>query len=156
MDPNSNLNYRREIGPLSFPIPKLSISFPHLLALVPATAKDQDTLPRTPRLHQPCCQAQPHESVNCCCQSVFQMQPRGWFSYGLTEVIKADSSKQNKSKKSKSTSVISNYCHYQSLGQFFCVGLGSMFYLLCLDSCLQTSVLKKIKTARLMLRLSYT
>ena len=44
MDPNSNLNYRREIGPLSFPIPKLSISFPHLLALVPATAKDQDNL----------------------------------------------------------------------------------------------------------------
>ena len=41
-----------------------------------------------------------------------------------------------------------------SLGQFFCVGLGFMFYLLCLVSCLQTYVLRKMKTARFMLCLS--
>ena len=40
------------------------------------------------------------------------------------------------------------------MGQFFCVGLGCMFYLLCLDSCLQTYVLRKMKTARFMLCLS--
>ena len=42
----------------------------------------------------------------------------------------------------------------EPMGQFFCVGLGSMFYLLCLDSCLQTYVLRKIKTSRFMLCLS--
>ena len=40
------------------------------------------------------------------------------------------------------------------LGVFFCVGLGSMFYLSCFDSCLQTYVLRKIKTERFMLCLS--
>ena len=40
------------------------------------------------------------------------------------------------------------------LEQFFCVGLGSICYLSCLDSCLQTYVLRKIKTARFMLCLS--
>ena len=38
-----------------------------------------------------------------------------------------------------------------SMGVFFCVGLGSMFYLLCFNSCLQTYVLRKIITVRLML-----
>ena len=28
------------------------------------------------------------------------------------------------------------HCCNETVGQFFCVGLGSMFYLLCLDSCL--------------------
>ena len=42
----------------------------------------------------------------------------------------------------------------QTVGQFFCVGLGFMFYLLCLDSCQQTYVLRKMKTARFMLCLS--
>ena len=41
------------------------------------------------------------------------------------------------------------------MGQFFCVGLGSKFYVLCLDSCLQTYVIRKIKTARFMLCLTY-
>ena len=41
-----------------------------------------------------------------------------------------------------------------SVEQFFCVGLGSICYLSCLDSCLQTYVLRKIKTARFMLCLS--
>ena len=41
-----------------------------------------------------------------------------------------------------------------SMGQFFCVGLGSMFCILCLDLCLQTYVLRKMKTARFMLCLS--
>ena len=41
-----------------------------------------------------------------------------------------------------------------SLGQFFCFGLGSMFCILCLDLCLQTYVLRKMKTARFMLCLS--
>ena len=49
---------------------------------------------------------------------------------------------------------VHNSCGELSLEQFFCVGLGSMFYLLCLDSCLQTYVLRKIKTARFMLCLS--
>ena len=40
------------------------------------------------------------------------------------------------------------------LGQFICLGLGFMFYLLCLDSCLQTYVLRKIKTSIFMLCLS--
>ena len=46
--------------------------------------------------------------------------------------------------------LISNFI----MGQFFCVGLGFMFHLLCLDSCLQTYVLRKIKTSRFMLCLS--
>ena len=43
---------------------------------------------------------------------------------------------------------------YLTMGQFFCVRLGSICYLSCLDSCLQTYVLRKIKTARFMLCLS--
>ena len=35
--------------------------------------------------------------------------------------------------------------------QFFCFGLSFICYLSCLDSCLQTYVLRKIKTARFML-----
>ena len=38
-----------------------------------------------------------------------------------------------------------------SMEQFFCVGLGSVCYLSCLDSCSQTYVLRKIKAARFML-----
>ena len=42
-------------------------------------------------------------------------------------------------------------CFRVPLGQFFCVSLSSICFLSCLDSCLQTYVLKKIKTARFML-----
>ena len=42
----------------------------------------------------------------------------------------------------------------QSVEQFVCVGLGFICYLSCLDSCLQTYVLRKIKTERFMLCLS--
>ena len=42
------------------------------------------------------------------------------------------------------------------MDQFFWVGLSSICFLSCLDSCLQTYVLKKIKTARFMLCLSQT
>ena len=41
------------------------------------------------------------------------------------------------------------------LEQFFCVGLGPICYLSRLDSCLQTYVMRKIKTVRFMLCLSY-
>ena len=40
------------------------------------------------------------------------------------------------------------------MGQFFCVGLSSICFISRLDSCLQTYVLKRIKTARFMLCLS--
>ena len=40
---------------------------------------------------------------------------------------------------------------YQLMGQFFCVSLSSICFLSRFDSCLQTYVLKKIKTARFML-----
>ena len=43
------------------------------------------------------------------------------------------------------------YKHQAPMEQFSCVGLGSICYISCLDSCLQTYVLRKIKTARFML-----
>ena len=44
---------------------------------------------------------------------------------------------------------------FEIMGQFFCVSLGSMFYLSCLDSCLQTYVSRKFKTSRFMICLSW-
>ena len=46
------------------------------------------------------------------------------------------------------------YSNMYVVEQFFCVGLGSICYFSCLDSCLQTYVLRNIKTARFIICLS--